>query len=128
MYYKIKILPADRLFSNYIREKADWKCEKCGKLCKVGGEWIAKLEASHYFVRSHWNTRYDPSNVHALCFNCHKRMGEYKRSEDGEYDLWMKELLGDEYQKLKIRANTSGRRDDKLAGMFVKQLLKTLNK
>lgn len=130
MYYKLKLNRADILFSKYIRQKAGWRCEYCHILCKIGDVWVRKLEASHYFVRSHWSTRYDPENVHALCFSCHKRMGEYKRSEDGEYDLWMKKLLGEKgYQALKIRANWGGmnyRRDDKLSLMYVKGLLKQL--
>lgn len=124
-YYKIKINWADKLFSNYIREKAGWACEKCGKVCRVNGEWIAKLEASHYHIRDHYATRYDEENVYALCFNCHHRMGEYKNSEDGEYDLWVKEKLGEkEYKKLKIRANTTSHRDTKLWLMYVKELIK----
>jgi 5-methylcytosine-specific restriction endonuclease McrA len=122
-YYKIKIRPADKLFSNYIRQKAGWSCQKCGKLCRINGEWIAKLEASHYWTRSHESTRFDVLNVYSLCFNCHKRMGERKNSEDGEYDLWVKELLGEkEYKKLKIRANTYCKKDDKLILMWLKSL------
>lgn len=124
-YYPVKLLPADKLFSNHIREKAGWKCQKCGKICKVNGVWVAKLEASHYFVRSHWSTRFDEENVYSLCFNCHKRMGEYKTSEDGEYDLWVKELLGEQgYKKLKLRANSYAKRDPQIALIYVKQLIK----
>lgn len=127
MYYKVKIRWPDKQFSNYIREKAGWACQKCGKVCKVGDEWIGKLEASHYWSRDHENTRYDEENVYSLCFVCHKRMGGYKREEDGEYDLWVKELLGEKgYKNLKIRANINSKRDDKLANMFVNQLLKEL--
>ncbi len=125
MWNQIRIKPADRLFSLYIREKAGWKCKRCGKLCKVNGEWIAKLENSHYFGRAHGNTRYDEKNCYALCGSCHKRMGGYKRSEDGEYDLWVKELLGEkEYKNLKIRANSYHKKDEKLDLLFVKSLIK----
>lgn len=124
-YWKVKRNRADALFSDYIREKAGWKCEKCGKVCRVDGVWIAKLEASHYFTRSHWNTRYDEENVYALCFNCHKRMGERKNEENGEYDLWVKEKLGDKYKQLKLRAYMTARRDEKLWLLYVKQLIKS---
>ena len=112
-WHNIKRRKTDILFSNYIREKAGWRCEKCGKLCKIKGEWIAQLEASHYFSRKRESTRFDPENVYALCTPCHKRMGSHTLKEDGEYDLWVKEKLGERgYKLLKLRANTTGKRDD----------------
>jgi hypothetical protein len=52
-------------------------------------------------------------------------MGEYKRDENGEYDLWMKELLGEKgYRNLKIRANTTKKRDDKLDKLVIQSLIK----
>lgn len=106
-FYKIKINRSDKLFSDLVREKAGWRCEYCDKLCRINGVWRYSLQASHYWTRNHWNTRYDFRNVRALCANCHDRMGEYRRDENGEYDLWVKELLGEVgYKKLKIDANT----------------------
>lgn len=119
---KITIKPADRLFSNFIREQAGFRCQKCGKLCKVGNEWIGRLEASHYFSRGHGNTRFDPQNVYSLCSACHKRMGGYTNKEDGEYDLWVKSLLGSDYEKLRIRAYAYHRKDDKMDLLIVKAL------
>ncbi len=122
-YHNIKLRRSDILFSLYVREKAGWRCRKCGKLCKIQDEWIGKLEASHYFSRKHEITRYDERNVYSLCFTCHKRMGGYQVSENGEYDLWVKELLGNrEYKLLKLRANSYAKKDEKLALLFVKSL------
>lgn len=126
-YHDIKLRPNDTLFSNYIRQKANWKCEYCGKACKIDGEWIGKLEASHYHGRRKESTRYDTDNVHALCFSCHKRMGGHTREEKGEYDLWMKELLGEQrYKTLLVRANTIGKRDNFIENLKIKELLKSL--
>jgi len=126
-YFKVKLRPVDTLFSNYIRAKAKWKCEKCGRLCKINGEWVYKLEASHYHGRRKESTRFDPMNVHSLCFSCHKRMGGYTNSQNGEYDLWMKELLGEkEYKLLLLRANQSGKKDDVMNKIYIKELLKEL--
>lgn len=123
-FYPIKRNRADVLFSDYIRKKASWRCEKCKKVCKVEGVWIASLQASHYHVRNHWNTRYDERNVIALCATCHDRMGEYKNAEDGEYDLFMKERLGERgYKQLKIDANTTAHRDKDLWLRYVKQII-----
>lgn len=116
---------SDILFSNYIREKAKWRCEYCKKICKLNGERIAQLEASHYFSRGYESTRYDEKNVYALCSSCHKRMGGYIPSESGEYDLWVKEKLGEfNYKRLKIRANSYCKKDEKMALLFVKSLIK----
>jgi len=126
-YNDIKLRPNDTLFSNYIRAKAGWKCQKCGKLCKVNGMWIAKLEASHYMGRRKESTRFDPENVYALCFTCHKRMGGYTRDENGEYDLWVKEMLGAKrYRALIIRGNLPARRDDKLTKIWIYKLISEL--
>lgn len=52
-------------------------------------------------------------------------MGEYRRDENGEYDIWMKERLGEEgYKKLKLDANTTARQDPKLWLLYVKQIIK----
>ena len=124
-YHDIKLRPADIKFSLYIRERNDWKCEYCNKVCKINDEWIAKLEASHYFSRRHENTKFDPENVHSLCFSCHKRMGGYTREENSEYDLWMKKILGEKrYKNLKIRANTYKKKDDKMVLLYLNQLIK----
>lgn len=124
-HYQIKRNRADIIFSNYIREKAAWKCQRCGKICKVDGVSVASLQASHYWVRNHWNVRYDERNVTPLCATCHDRMGEYQRDENGEYDLWMKDRLGEEvYKQLKLDANTTAHRDAKLWLLYVKELIK----
>jgi hypothetical protein len=127
---QIKRNPNDILFSNYIREKAKWRCEKCGKVCKIGKERIAQLEASHYVGRGKWSVRYDIENVYALCSNCHKRMGGYTRDENGEYDLWVKEKLGEKgYRNLIIRANTPNpqMKDKILVKMLIQRLTTELN-
>lgn len=126
-YYPIKLRPADRLFSDYIREKAKWRCEYCGRLCKIGNEWIYKLEASHYISRGKETTRFDPQNVYALCFTCHKDLGGYTRDENGEYDLWVKKKLGErDYRYLVLRANQVGKRDDFMAMLVIRALIKNL--
>ena len=128
-YNDIKLRPTDTQFSNYIREKAKWRCEYCNKLCKVGNEWIAKLEASHYMGRRKESTRFDPDNVYSLCFTCHKKLGGYTRNEDGEYDLFVKRKLGEQrYRALILRGNLSGKRDDFMTKLYIKQLFIDLRK
>lgn len=123
-WYHTKLRKTDIKFSRYIREKANWTCEKCGKVCKIGDEIYGQLQASHYFSRRHENTRFDERNVHALCAGCHRRMDEYKPKEDGEYDIWMKEKLGEkEYKLLYIAHLTRKKRDDKFDMFIINNLL-----
>lgn len=124
-WHKIKRRPADIEYSRYIRAKAGGRCEKCGKVCEINGERIGQLEASHYFSRRHEGVRFDDRNVHALCAKCHKRMGGYTNKEDGEYDLWIMELLGEkQYKLLKLNAHIPHKKDDSLIRMWIKQEIK----
>lgn len=121
----IKRTANDIAFSDMIRKAAGYRCEKCGKLCRVDGIWIYQLDASHYIGRGKWSTRYDIENVYSLCNPCHKRMDGYHRDENGEYDIWVKELLGERsYRLLVLRANTPDptMRDKKLVKLLIKQL------
>lgn len=54
---------ADRLWSQAIREKWDWRCAVCGH---------RKTEAHHLIPRQHQATRYDLRNGIGLCPRCHK--------------------------------------------------------
>ena len=124
-YYTIKLRLVDKLFSNHIRAKANWTCEKCGRKCKINGETVYRLEASHYHSRRKESVRFDYENVYALCFTCHKRMGGHTKDENGEYDLWLKEKLGmSRYKMLNVRAETYKKKDDKMIMLILKQLKK----
>lgn len=120
-WHNIKRRPADIEYSLYIRAKAKGKCEYCGKICELNGERYYQLEASHYFSRGHEPVRFDDRNVHALCSSCHKRMGGYTNKEDGEYDLWIKKLMGENgYKILKLNAYQKGEKNDKLIRLWIK--------
>ena len=70
---KIKITALDRLFSLYVRHRANWRCQYCGtdyaKLNKSG------LHCSHLYGRRHKSTRWHPDNAFAHCFGCHQFLG-----------------------------------------------------
>ncbi len=127
-WHNIKIRPADKEYSLYIRAKAKGKCEYCGRICEYEGIRYSRLEASHYFSRRAESTRFDDRNVHALCSGCHKRMGGYTNREDGEYDKWIKSLLGERgYILLKLEAHLPHKADDKMTRLVIKQKIKELN-
>ena len=66
--------PGDAAFSLCVRERAAWKCEKCGAqhLEKSMG-----LHCSHHagFSRGNWATRFHPWAAEALCYGCHSHYG-----------------------------------------------------
>lgn len=70
---KIKITKQDKEFSHFIRARARWRCELCKR--KYPDE-IKKLDCAHIFGRRNAVLRHDQDNANALCFFCHKYLGE----------------------------------------------------
>jgi hypothetical protein len=60
----IKTTPADKYFSLCIRERAGWRCERCGRVKD-------SLQCAHIFGRANKAVRLEPLNAFALCFSCH---------------------------------------------------------
>ena len=78
MYFgktKIKRTWTDTIFSNYIRERANWSCQhpKCDKkFDKNDGKQSRKLHCCHIgYGRGHIPTRWNEYNCLALCSGCH---------------------------------------------------------
>ena len=65
----MKITPADNAFSNCIRERSGWTCERCGAQHEVGS---SGLHCAHFEGRWNWATRFEPANCFALCYGCHR--------------------------------------------------------
>ena len=88
---------ADRLFGQYIVAR-DKKCQN--PLCKTPS---SRLDCSHYFVRQHYATRFDPENCIALCVNCHvfnKDNWENDRLKE-YYNFMLKKLGKKKFEALK---------------------------
>lgn len=77
----------DTLFSNIVRTKANWICERCR--CDFS-QMKAKFDCSHFHTRGNKRTRWDFDNVLALCRGCHIYFSNYP----GEHAQFMKEKLG----------------------------------
>ena len=120
-WHDVKIDVADKNFSRYVR-LCDKKCLWCGRV-GTGPDKIFGLQASHFYSRRKWNTRFDRLNVDSLDAGCHRYFGEHK-SEYREFKI--NQLGQQEFDKLTIRANTPGKRDWALARLVTKQLLKEL--
>jgi hypothetical protein len=83
----IKITPADSALSLCVRERAAWKCERCGSTPDRRG-----LHASHFHGRGKWSVRFNPLNLTSLCHGCHSYFGarpvehmEWQRNKLGQY-------------------------------------------
>lgn len=81
---------ADAAFSDYIRARAGYRCEHCGKQYQAKSNG---LQCSHHFSRRHYNIRFDPDNAAALCHHCHN----YWYSKDvPEAARWLEAKIGRE--------------------------------
>ena len=82
---------ADAKFSLFIRERANWKCQRCYKDFSNNK---GQLHCSHFWSRRHSSTRYDAENCVAACYSCHKWHWEIEKQ--GEYRDFMLNWLGNE--------------------------------
>ncbi len=117
---RLKIRPADKLFSNHIRTRDNWTCQRCFKRYDPPTQ---ALHCSHYFGRGRENTRFDEDNCVALCYGCHQLWGHGDLRDD--YTRYMQKRLGEQgFKKLKIRAYQYKKKDDKLVILWLKSLTK----
>jgi hypothetical protein len=119
---KIRISALDAKFSRYIREIRDKQtCQRC---LKQGGPNGVRLENSHFHGRRRQSVRFDPENCTALCFACHRFLGEHPVEH---YEFMLKRLGPERFQLLNVRANTPGRPDLTLISLWLDQEFKRLN-
>ena len=99
---------ADTAFSNFIRERDDWTCQRCGKVYpERRGQG---LHCSHIFSRRHQATRFYSRNAKALCFPCHQWFG----ADPVESAAWVSDYIGREaLEELEQRKNTIVKRTKK---------------
>jgi hypothetical protein len=111
---KLKIFPSDREWSNYIRERDDWTCQRCGKQYYPP---TSALHCSHFWSRGNWCVRFDEENTEALCYGCHSYLG----GNPMEFHRYYLEKIGQEkMDALELRKNTtkSGTRNYYLSKEF----------
>lgn len=96
----IKRDPLDAVFSTLVRERADWRCEHCGRTFPERKG--AGLHASHYWGRRNRSTRWTGDNVFAHCYGCHTTLG----GSPHVFKVWVLKQLGEtRYDELTLRAN-----------------------
>jgi len=111
---KIKIDPADTLFSKLVRT---WHpiCESCHSR--------SSSQVHHFKSRKYQSVRFDPDNAWAVCFTCHRKF-----HEDPFWGIeQMKKKLGIRYDSFVLKANMILKRydaDKELLLLWIKQELK----
>lgn len=121
---KIKISKVDKLFSDIVRARANWTCERCGRRhdptdphSRMG------LHCSHYWGRGHKATRFDFSNVSALCFGCHLHF----HANPKEHMEWFEGRIGqDKADALRLKAHKPTKIDINEIRQSLKEELKKL--
>lgn len=112
----IRIDPADRYFSWFVRYRDNWKCQRCQTQYEPV---TAALHNSHHFGRARESTRFDPVNCDALCHGCHS----FFTANPADHCAWKLARIGQpEYDKLTIRANTRCKKDRTLMAIVCKQM------
>ena len=84
----MKLKKRDIAFSQLVRMRANWTCERCGKYFSEGQR--QGLDTSHFFGRSRQSVRWNPINACSLCRGCHSYLG----ANPHEHTLFMKKYLG----------------------------------
>lgn len=117
---KVKIDVADSLFSKWIRRRDKWQCQRCLRQYEENDQ---RLQNSHFYGRSHENTRFEPDNCDALCYGCH----QYFTSNPGDYAAWKLNKIGQKrFDSLTIQANTYKKKDRKMERIIWRKALESL--
>lgn len=115
---KAKIDAADKLFSLYIRHRAKWTCERCGKYYAPP---TSALHCSHFIGRGKENTRFDPDNASAHCYGCH----QYLTSHPQEHMAWKLAQIGQKkLDELILKSNLYHKKDRLAEKLYWQQKLK----
>ena len=90
----------DAIFSDLVRERADWTCERCRLyLPERKGRG---MHCSHHYGRRNRSVRWYPLNAACLCHNCHQWYTDYPF----EGAQWLARTLGPLLDILRERAHT----------------------
>jgi hypothetical protein len=118
----VKRTTNDAKFSTYIRKRANWTCERCGR--QFGGP-SRGLHCAHFFGRQNIAVRHDPDNALSLCYGCHKYFDERDREDFRDF---MKKKLGpNRFKMLLMHRHAYCKYDKKAVSMYLDQLLSELD-
>ncbi len=113
----------DVVFSNAIRTRDKWTCQRCSKYYPTGKR--QGLHCSHFYGRAKYSTRFDFENAEALCYGCHQYLGSHPQ----EHRKHKIEKIGkSKFNKLTLRSNTRASKKDLLSDWHYKELKEKLTK
>ena len=115
---RIKIRPADKLYSQWLRKERKYTCERCHRKYQEGdGLW--GLHVSHFYGRANNCVRFDPRNTDLLCMGCH----QYFTANPNEYVEWKRKRMGErEFKRLMLEAHLICKKDDEKIILWLKNL------
>jgi len=126
----MKRTPADKDFSNYIRARDNWTCQRCGSKFKdedgnvIPGKSLQGLHCSHYHSRGINSVRLEPDNCVALCHGCHRHFDI--RDQKAHTEFMIRRLGQDRYDTLLLQRHSYKKKDPFMDKLMVKALLKEL--
>ena len=92
----IKRTKEDAVFSDLVRERVGFICERCGHYEPEGVSRQA-MHCSHFYSRGSGNRlRWNPLNGTCLCASCHRWLGEHP----DDHTTFIKQKLGSDYELL----------------------------
>lgn len=96
---KAKRTKADAVFSDQVRTRDGWACQRCGT--RYPPPTFA-LHCAHMFGRGKPSTRFDPDNAAALCYGCHRWLDTHP---DLKREFFLERLGARRFAALERRSN-----------------------
>lgn len=84
----VKRTKYDAVFSDLVRERAGYTCERCGHY-EPEGIGRQAMHCSHFKSRSNHAVRYEPINAFCLCAACHRELGD---NPDLHAEFYLKQM------------------------------------
>jgi len=90
----------DAVFSNLVRERANYICQECGMGYR---QKTQGLHCSHLWSRARASCRYTPDAAVAHCYSCHQRLS----GNPVKFAERIREYLGDRFCFMRRAANST---------------------
>jgi len=113
----------DKVFSNAVRVRDKWTCQRCHKFYPEGKR--QGLHCSHFYGRAKYSSRFDFDNAEALCYGCHQYLGSHP--EEHRKHKIMK-IGASKFNRLTLRSNNRASKKDLLSNWHYKYLKEKLRK
>jgi hypothetical protein len=85
------------------------------------------LTCSHFYKRRHESVRFDPDNCDAACRSCHQWIEDTAEGAKWLEGFKLQQLGEQRFNLLLLHKQQIGKRDEALAAMYAKALLKSLD-